>query len=509
MFWFASSLASKVRLPNSSIRLVPTRFYWRRNALSQDIKVVSPCTKYKTVLGEALCNEGRNVLATAGEVNISDIVDGVQLAIVKVSKNLSSGAQMISTYKEIAQVATTSAYGDRKIGLVIAHAMKEVGKKLDRIFISSQTTGEPHIELEFLLGMTLSEGYASSCFVTNKKKKICVLQRPYTFIYGGKLSDFDLITKLLSDTYSRRAMLIVAKDFANDVLNAIISRKVIYGAKVCAIRVLEDDYMQFLASVSRTRVLEEKPVTTVFEIGICDKVLVSENNTVFLKDGNSMSATREFLTHTRKLLRLTSKNIKREDRKWSYADLKVGRARTINMGQMKNIVTHALNAVKDAMDEGIVPGGGIGLLNASKELDKVQTTNHGQKIGVQIMQNALKMSVRTLASTAAVEGLDVDNLLQQDNPDLAYDAAKNVLEFGIVDPLKVVRTAVSRATSMFIKKLLYGKLHKDESENNEDERELDEDESLLDEESELDEDRSDLDVNESRQDNSENKVGTI
>lgn len=133
-----------------------------------------------------------------------DVMGGVKIATGEVSKNLISGARMINTYKEIAQVATTSAYGDRKIGVLIAEAMRVVGKRLDHIFVSLQKRGKPRIKLEFLSGITLHEGYTCCFIVTNKKKKICLLQCPSVFIYGGKLSDFDLVAKLLRDTESLR-----------------------------------------------------------------------------------------------------------------------------------------------------------------------------------------------------------------------------------------------------------------------------------------------------------------
>ncbi|GAY39883.1 hypothetical protein CUMW_047810 [Citrus unshiu] len=353
MLRFASSLASKVRLPNNRINVVAgSRLSWSRDYVGdgEDIKFMSPCTeesfsinfetdtKYKTDLAESMCNEGRKLLLENAELDDTEIRKGVQMAIDSVLENLSHSAQMISTSEAIAQVATTSINGDKDIGALVARTIELVRRAEGHIFITEGK--EPGVKLNLYSGFKLDWGYSLSCFVTNKKKKLCAI-------------------------------------------------------------VLENE--TFIIKTRHT--VEEIGQTRPDEVG-----------------GTSRADT----------------------------------------SKKKSIVTHAVNAAKAAIEQGIVPGGGIAFLNASKVLDKLQTANSDQKIGIQIVQNALKMPVYTIAATAEVEGSVVGKLLGQDNPNLGYDATKgeyvDLIKEGILDPLKVIRKVFIGATSMFLNKLREGQL---------------------------------------------------
>lgn len=296
-----------------------------------------------------------------------------------------------------------------------------------------------------------------------------------------------------------------AEEFDNCVLDALIMRKLTTGTKVCAVDLPPScqfgeswtDPKELLATLTDAKVfrevdcmnfrypswMESKPATKSM-LGSCRRAIVGANDTVILICHLSMEDIEELraeeIKETEELrseeLQLTSSSPRITDEDclegdmgdWLYAVLKVGGASRADVGAMKSIVTRALKAAKAAVKEGIVPGGGIAFLNASKELENLQITNYGQKIGVQIIQDALKMPVLTIASSAGIEGSVVlGKLLEQDNPNLGYDATKgeyiDMIEHGIVDPLKVVRTTFVGATSMFLKKLRKGELDKDES----------------------------------------------
>ncbi|KAH9706189.1 Chaperonin CPN60-1 [Citrus sinensis] len=309
-----------------------------------------------------------------------------------VSENLRSRARMVGTNEEIAQVGTIAANGDKEIGDLIAKAIKEVGKDGPIMIFDGKT---PCVELEFFSGMKLNRAYMSSYFITNTKKQICVLENPLILLHEKKLSDFNILMNLLAvATKGRKPVLIVADGVEDDVLSTLFARKLSDGMKV----VTEKDYLK----IKHPSIIfhPNHPFQSV--LGHCYKV------------GGS-----------------------------SKADVR----------RKKKIVTNALNAAKAAMDEGILPGGGgISLLHASKELDKLEITNSSQKIGVQIILNALKMPVHAIASSAGVAGSFVGKLLAQENHDRACEYV-DMINSGIVEPLKVISTAFLEAASLVLKEL--------------------------------------------------------
>ncbi|KAL9436471.1 hypothetical protein AB3S75_022510 [Citrus x aurantiifolia] len=224
MLRLAFSLASKVRLPNNRIKVVSgSRLSWSRDYVGdgEDIKFMSPYTKYKTVLAESMCNEGRNLLLENAELDDTEIIrKGVQMAVDSVLENLSRSAQMISTSEEIAQVATTSINGDKDIGALVARTIELVRKAEGHIFITEGK--EPCVKLNLYSGFKLDWGYSSSCFVTNKKKKLCVFSHPHIYLFTKKLSDLNDVLSLL-EIAVRNPLLIIARDFDDYLLDTIIT----------------------------------------------------------------------------------------------------------------------------------------------------------------------------------------------------------------------------------------------------------------------------------------------
>ncbi|PON51410.1 Chaperonin Cpn [Parasponia andersonii] len=423
-------------------------------------------TTCATVLTRAIFKEGCKSVAAG--MNAMDLRRGITMAVDAVVTNLKSRARMISTSEEIAQVGTISANGEREIGELIAKAMEKVGKEGVITIADGKTLDN---ELEVVEGMKLDRGYISPYFITNQKNQKCELENPLILIHEKKISNFNAIVKILELALkSRRPLLIVAEDVESEALATLIINKLRAGIKVCAIKAPgfgenRKANLRDLAILTGGEVITEELGLNLEKVGpemlgTCKKITVSKDDTVILDGVGDKNAIEERCDELRSSIELSTSDYDKEKFQERLAKLsggvavlKIGGASEAEVGEKKDRVTDALNATKAAVEEGIVPGGGVALLYASKELEKLPTANFDQKIGVQIIQNALKMPVSTIASNAGVEGaVIVARLLEQDNPDLGYDAAKgeyvDMIKSGIIDPLKVIRTALVDAASV-------------------------------------------------------------
>ncbi|KAL2506513.1 Chaperonin CPN60 [Abeliophyllum distichum] len=422
-------------------------------------------TTCATVLTRAIFTEGCKSVAAG--MNSMDLRRGISMAVDAVVTNLKSRARMISTSEEIAQVGTISANGDREIGELIAKAMERVGKEG---VITIQDGKTLFNELEVVEGMKLDRGYISPYFITNQKNQKCELDDPLILIHEKKISNLNAIVKVLELALKRqRPLVIVAEDVESDALATLILNKLRAGIKVCAIKAPgfgenRKANLQDLAALTGGQVITEELGMNLENVeldmlGSCKKVTISKDDTVILDGAGEKKAIEERCEQIRSAIESSTSDYDKEKFQERLAKLsggvavlKIGGASEAEVSEKKDRVTDALNATKAAVEEGIVPGGGVALLYASKELDKLPTANFDQKIGVQIIQNALKTPVHTIASNAGVEGaVVVGKLLEQDNPDLGYDAAKgeyvDMIKAGIIDPLKVIRTALTDAAS--------------------------------------------------------------
>ncbi|PWA88447.1 chaperonin Cpn60/TCP-1 family [Artemisia annua] len=424
-------------------------------------------TTCATVLTRAIYSEGCKSVAAG--MNAMDLRRGITMAVDSVVTNLKSRARMISTSEEIAQVGTISANGEREIGELIAKAMEKVGKE-GVITISDGKT--LYNELEVVEGMKLDRGYISPYFITNTKNQKCELDDPLILIHEKKISSLNSIVKVLELALkNQRSLLIVAEDIESEALATLILNKLRAGIKVCAIKAPgfgenRKSNLQDLATLTGGEVVITDELGMNLEkmspemLGTCKRVTISKDDTVILDGAGDKKGIEERCEQLRSSIELSTSDYDKEKLQERLAKLsggvavlKIGGASEAEVGEKKDRVTDALNATKAAVEEGIVPGGGVALLYASKELDKLVTANFDQKIGVQIIQNALKSPVHTIASNAGVEGaVIVGKLLEQDNPDLGYDAAKglyvDMVKEGIIDPLKVIRTALVDAASV-------------------------------------------------------------
>ncbi|TYI66446.1 hypothetical protein E1A91_D09G224400v1 [Gossypium mustelinum] len=423
-------------------------------------------TTCATVLTRAIFTEGCKSVAAG--MNAMDLRRGITMAVDAVVTNLKSRARMISTSEEIAQVGTISANGEREIGELVAKAMEKVGKEGVITIEDGKTL---YNELEVVEGMKLDRGYISPYFITNTKTQKCELDDPLILIHEKKVSSLNAVVKVLELALKRqRPLLIVAEDVESEALATLILNKLRAGIKVCAIKAPgfgenRKSSLHDLAVLTGGEVITEELGMNLEKVdldmlGTCKKVTVSKDDTVILDGNGDKKAIEERCEQIRSAIELSTSDYDKEKLQERLAKLsggvavlKIGGASEAEVGEKKDRVTDALNATKAAVEEGIVPGGGVALLYASKELDKLPTANFDQKIGVQIIQNALKTPVHTIASNAGVEGaVIVGKLLEQDNPDLGYDAAKgeyvDMVKAGIIDPLKVIRTALVDAASV-------------------------------------------------------------
>ncbi|XP_061337490.1 chaperonin CPN60-2, mitochondrial isoform X2 [Gastrolobium bilobum] len=419
-------------------------------------------TTCATILTRAIFTEGCKSVAAG--MNAMDLRRGINMAVDAVVTNLKSRARMISTSEEIAQVGTISANGEREIGELIAKAMEKVGKE-GVITISDGKT--LYNELEVVEGMKLDRGYISPYFITNQKNQKCELEDPLIIIHEKKISSINAVVKVLELALKRqRPLLIVAEDVESDALATLILNKLRAGIKVSpGFGENRKAGLQDLAVLTGAQLIQEELGLNLEKVdldmlGSCKKITISKDDTVILDGAGDKKAIEERCDQIRSAIENSTSDYDKEKLQERLAKLsggvavlKIGGASEAEVSEKKDRVTDALNATKAAVEEGIVPGGGVALLYASNELDKLQTANFDQKIGVQIIQNALKTSVHTIASNAGVEGaVVVGKLLEQNDPDLGYDAAKgeyvHMVKAGIIDPLKVIRTALVDAASV-------------------------------------------------------------
>lgn len=423
-------------------------------------------TTCATVLTQAIFTEGCKSVAAG--VNAMDLRSGINMAVNAVISDLKCRAVMISTPEEITQVATISANGEREIGELLAKAMEKVGKQ-GVITVADGNTLDS--ELEVVEGMKLARGYISPYFVTDHKTQKCELEHPLILIHDKKISDMNSLVRILELAVKKnRALLIVAEDVESDVLAMLVLNKHQAGVKVCAIKApgfgenrranLED-----LAILTGGEVITEDRGLNLNKVkvemlGTAKKVTVSLDDTIILHGGGDKRLIEERCEELRTAMENSSAMFDKEKAQERLSKLsggvavfKVGGASEAEVGERKDRVTDALNATRAAIEEGIVPGGGVALLYATKVLENIQTSNEDQKRGVQIIQNALKTPTFTIVSNAGGDGaLVLGKLLEQDDLNLGYDAAKGVyvdmVKAGIIDPLKVVRTALVDAASV-------------------------------------------------------------
>ncbi|MFN5351087.1 MAG: chaperonin GroEL [Alphaproteobacteria bacterium] len=423
-------------------------------------------TTTSTVLAAAIINEG--VKRVAAGMNPMDLKRGIDLAVAVVLEEIKKRAKKINGKAEIEQVGTISANGDKEVGQKLAEAMEKVGKEG---VITVEEGKSLNFELDVVEGMQFDRGYISPYFVTNPEKMTAVLDNPYILIFEKKLSNLQQILPVLEAVaQSGRALLIIAEDVEGEALATLVVNKLRGGLKVCAVKapgfgdrrkaMLEDISILTRGTVISEELGDKIENINLAQLGHAKKVTVDKENTVIVDGDGDKKLINARAEQIRKEIANTTSDYDREKLQERLAKIaggvaviRVGGATEVEVKERRDRVEDALNATRAAVEEGIVPGGGATLLYATKALDKLKPENEEQKAGINIIRKALEAPVRQIAENAGVDGSVVaGELRKSQDHNKIYDAQNDeyvdAFKAGIVDPAKVVITALQDAASV-------------------------------------------------------------
>jgi chaperonin GroEL len=436
-----------------------------RSVASKTNDVAGDGTTTATVLGQAIVVEG--VKAVAAGFNPMDLKRGIDLAVAEVVSTLKASSKKITSSSEVAQVGTISANGETSIGDMIAEAMQKVGNE-GVITVEEAKTAET--ELDVVEGMQFDRGYLSPYFVTNAEKMTAVLEDPVILLHEKKLSNLQAILPILeSVVQSQRPLLIIAEDIEGEALATLVVNRLRGGLKVAAVKapgfgdrrkaMLED-----IAILTGGQVISEDlgiklENVTIDMLGTAKRVEITKENTTIVDGAGSQDDIQGRVGQIKAQIEETSSDYDREKLQERLAKLaggvaviRVGGSTEVEVKERKDRVDDALNATRAAVEEGIVPGGGVALLRASNSIT-VKGANADQDAGIAIVRRALQSPVRTIANNAGAEGsVVVARILENDAVSFGYNAATDeygdLVALGVIDPVKVVRTALQDAASV-------------------------------------------------------------
>jgi len=423
-------------------------------------------TTTATVLAQAIVREGSK--AVAAGMNPMDLKRGIDRAVDTVVKDIEKRSKKVSTKDEIAQVGTISANNDREIGRMIAEAMQKVGNEG---VITVEEAKSLETELDVVEGMQFDRGYISPYFVTNAEKMVAELEEPYILLHEKKLSSLQSLLPLLEAVVqSGKPLLIVSEDVEGEALATLVVNKLRGGLKVTAVKapgfgdrrkaMLED-----LAVLTGGQVISEDlgiklENVTLDMLGKAKRVRIEKENTTVIDGAGAKEDIQGRIAQIRQQIEETTSDYDREKLQERLAKLaggvaviRVGGATEVEVKERKDRVDDATHATRAAVEEGVVPGGGVALLHAAKALDGLTPENSDQKVGIDIVRRALQAPVRQVAENAGSEGsVVVGKLLDSKNPNYGFDAQSgeyvDMVKAGIIDPTKVVRLALQNAASV-------------------------------------------------------------
>ncbi len=423
-------------------------------------------TTTATLLAQSIVREGCK--AVAAGMNPMDLKRGIDLAVEAVIMDIKKRSKKVSTSAEVAQVGTISSNGDSDIGAKIAEAMERVGN--EGVITVEESKGL-ETELDVVEGMQFDRGYTSPYFVTNADKMTCEMENPYILIHESKLSTLQpLLPVLESIVQSSRPLLIIAEDIEGEALATLVVNKLRGGLKVCAVKapgfgdrrkaMLED-----IAVLTSGQVISEDlgiklESVTLDMLGTAKKVQITKEETTVVEGAGAKKDILGRCNQIRAQIDETSSDYDKEKLQERLAKLaggvavlRIGGATEIEVKERKDRVDDALHATRAAVEEGVVPGGGVALLYATKCLAKLEGENADQKVGVDIIRRALQAPIRQIAENAGVDGAVVaGKLLEGKGGAMGFDAQAgkytDMIKAGIIDPAKVVRTALQDAASV-------------------------------------------------------------
>ena len=423
-------------------------------------------TTTATVLAQAIVREGAKYVAAG--MNPMDLKRGIDQAVVAAVADIRARAKKIKSSDEVAQVGTISSNGDASIGKMIADAMQKVGNE-GVITVEEAKTAET--ELDVVEGMQFDRGYLSPYFITNAEKMLVELEDPYILIFEKKLSSLQpMLPVLESVVQTGKPLLIVAEDVEGEALATLVVNKLRGGLKVAAVKapgfgdrrkaMLED-----IAILTNGQMIAEDlgiklESVTIDMLGRAKKVRIDKENTTIVDGSGSKKDIEGRVSQIKAQIEETTSDYDREKLQERLAKLaggvaviRVGGATEVEVKEKKDRVDDALNATRAAVEEGIVPGGGVALLRAKAAVAKLTGLNTDEQAGINIVAKALEAPIRQIANNAGVEGsIIVGKILENKSQTYGYNAQTeeycDMVKDGIVDPAKVVRTALQDAASV-------------------------------------------------------------
>jgi chaperonin GroEL len=437
-----------------------------REVASKSSDFAGDGTTTATVLAQAIVKEGGK--AVAAGMNPMDLKRGVDLAVEAVVADLQKNSKQVTSNQEIAQVGTISANGDAEIGQFLADAMKKVGNEG---VITVEEAKSLETELEVVEGMQFDRGYISPYFITNADKMRVEMEDAYVLIYEKKLSGLqELLPLLEAVVQTSKPLVIIAEDVEGEALATLVVNKLRGGLKVVAVKapgfgdrrkaMLED-----IAILTGAQAISEDlgiklDKVTVNMLGRAKKVMIEKENTTIVSGAGKKSDIEARIKQIKAQIEETTSDYDKEKLQERLAKLaggvaviRVGGATETEVKERKDRVDDAMHATRAAVEEGILPGGGVALLRAGEALKKLRVANDDQKTGVEIVRKALSWPARQIVINAGEDGsVIVGKILENDQYAYGFDAQKgeyvNMVAKGIIDPTKVVRSALQNAGSI-------------------------------------------------------------
>ena len=437
-----------------------------REVASKTNDLAGDGTTTATVLAQAIVREGAKSVAAG--MNPMDLKRGIDKAVAAVVEELRKKSKKITTSAETAQVGTISANGETDIGKMIAEAMQKVGN--EGVITVEEAKGI-QTELDVVEGMQFDRGYVSPYFITNAEKMIADLDNPYILIHEKKLSGLQPMLPLLETVVqSGRPLLIIAEDIEGEALATLVVNKLRGGLKIAAVKapgfgdrrkaMLED-----IAILTGGQVISEDlgiklETVTLAMLGKAKKILIEKENTTIIEGAGKKADIQGRCAQIRAQVEETTSDYDREKLQERLAKLaggvaviRVGGASEVEVKERKDRVDDSLHATRAAVEEGIVPGGGVALARASLNLAKIKVDNDDQRVGIEIVRRALQTPLRQIAENAGEDGAVIaGKVLENDDYNWGFDAQsgefKDMIKAGIIDPTKVVRTALQDAASV-------------------------------------------------------------
>jgi chaperonin GroEL len=437
-----------------------------REVASKTSDTAGDGTTTATVLAQSIVKEGAKYVAAG--MNPMDLKRGIDIAVEAIVTDLKSHAKKITSNDEIAQVGTISANGDQEIGRFLANAMQKVGNEG---VITVEEAKSLETELEVVEGMQFDRGYVSPYFITNAEKMRVELEDPYILIHEKKLSGLQAMIPLLEAVIQTgKPLLIVAEDVEGEALATLVVNKLRGGLKVAAVKapgfgdrrkaMLED-----IAILTGGQMIAEDlgiklENVTLNMLGKAKRVTIEKENTTIVSGAGKKSDIEGRVAQIKAQIEETTSDYDREKLQERLAKLaggvaviRVGGATEVEVKEKKDRVDDALHATRAAVEEGILPGGGVALLRALKVLEGVKADNQDQKAGIDIVRRAIQIPARQIVENAGEDGsFIIGKLVEKEDYTWGYNAAtgeyQDLVKVGVIDPAKVVRTALQDAASV-------------------------------------------------------------